>query len=75
MLILYQSGGAGDASAKEVIVSTRAFTDFKFDHENEILIIGAGSLWSEYHEQMRKVAPEYAGKYYTRLFSLVILLD
>ncbi|EXJ89643.1 hypothetical protein A1O3_02710 [Capronia epimyces CBS 606.96] len=54
------NSGAGSASAKDVLVSTRAFRDFDFDRENEVLTIGAGSLWGEYYEQMRKVAPEYS---------------
>lgn len=44
-------------------MSTRGFTDFAYDSENEILTIGAGSLWSEYHEKMKKEAPGYAGKF------------
>lgn len=42
------------------MVSVRNFKEFEFDRENEVLTIGAGSLWSEYYEQMKAVAPEYS---------------
>lgn len=42
------------------MVSVRNFRDFEFDREQEVLTIGAGSLWSEYYEQMKAVAPDYA---------------
>lgn len=42
------------------MVSVRNFKDFEFDRENEVLTIGAGSLWSEYYEQMKATAPEYS---------------
>lgn len=54
--------GAGSSSAKDVLISTRALTDFEFDRESEVVIIGAGCLWSEYYDKMQNVAPEYSGK-------------
>lgn len=55
-------GGAGNASAKDVVLSTRAFNGLKFDRENEVVFLGAGALWSEYYEEMERVAPEYTGE-------------
>ncbi|RMZ74757.1 hypothetical protein DV737_g5769, partial [Chaetothyriales sp. CBS 132003] len=55
-----RNSGAGNSSAKDVLVSTRAFRDFDFDRENEVLVIGAGCLWGEYYDQMRVVAPDYS---------------
>jgi FAD/FMN-containing dehydrogenase len=52
--------GVGSSSARDVVVSVRNFREFTFDRENEILTIGAGSLWSEYYEQMKAVAANYS---------------
>lgn len=55
-----RNSGAGNASAKDVLISTRAFTDFEFDRENEIVTIGAGNIWSEYYKKMKEVTTEYS---------------
>jgi FAD/FMN-containing dehydrogenase len=61
-LLTDPSSGAGNASAKDVIISTRAFSDFEFDREAQVVTIGAGSIWQEYYEKMRDTAPEYSGQ-------------
>ena len=56
-----RESGVGSSSSEDVVILTRAFNDFEFDRENELVTLGAGALWSEYYEQMEKVAPEYTG--------------
>lgn len=57
-----KTGGAGNASAEDVVLSTRAFNGLTFDRENEIVELGAGALWSEYYAAMERIAPEYTGE-------------
>ncbi|GIZ44771.1 hypothetical protein CKM354_000796000 [Cercospora kikuchii] len=55
-----RNSGAGDASAKDVLVSTRALTSFEFDRNTEVVALGAGHIWSEYYDKMREADPEYS---------------
>ena len=38
-----------------------AFDTFEFDRENEIVTLGAGQTWGEYHKKMEAATPDYAG--------------
>ena len=56
-----RNGGAGNASATDVVLSSRAFKSVEFDGQTEVVYLGAGALWAEYYEEMERVAPEYTG--------------
>lgn len=57
-----RTGGAGGASAKDVVLSMRVFKGLEFDRESEMVYLGAGALWSEYYEEMERIAPDYTGE-------------
>lgn len=56
-----RSQGFGSSSAKDVLISMTAFDEFKFDRENEVVVVGAGQTWEDYYKKMEAVAPDYAG--------------
>ncbi|KAJ8058511.1 hypothetical protein OCU04_012695 [Sclerotinia nivalis] len=55
-----RSGGIGNASARDVVLSMRAFDQVNFDPDTEILTVGAGMLWGEVEKELQKVAEGYA---------------
>ncbi|KIW07641.1 uncharacterized protein PV09_01584 [Verruconis gallopava] len=55
-----RSMGFGSASAKDVILSMRAFDQFEFDRDKEQLILGVGQPWENYYTKMEQIAPEYS---------------
>ncbi|KAK4500061.1 hypothetical protein PRZ48_008247 [Zasmidium cellare] len=56
-----KTGGAGGASATDVVLSTRAFNETRFVRGEEVVYLGAGALWGEYYEAMERVAPGWTG--------------
>jgi FAD/FMN-containing dehydrogenase len=51
--------GTGSVSAKDVIVSTHGFKDFKFDKAAETVTLGSGYCWGEVDALMEKEAHGY----------------
>jgi FAD/FMN-containing dehydrogenase len=51
--------GTGSVSAKDVILSTHGFKDFKFDKASETVTLGSGYAWGEVDLLMEKHAPGY----------------
>jgi FAD/FMN-containing dehydrogenase len=58
-----RSLGFGSASAKDVLVSLKAFDDFEWDEEKKVVTLGVGQTWVNFYRKMEKVTPDYAGKY------------
>jgi hypothetical protein len=52
-----RSRGFGSASATDVLISMTAFDEFTYDSEAKTVILGAGSDWRRFYEEMEKVAP------------------
>jgi FAD/FMN-containing dehydrogenase len=53
-----RSKGFGNATAKDVLISLSAFDEFKYDAENETLILGTGQTWGDYYTKMEEAAPD-----------------
>ena len=51
--------GTGSVSAKDVILSTHGFKDFKFDKASETVTLGSGYAWGEVDLLMEKHCPGY----------------
>ncbi|KAL4898881.1 hypothetical protein BDW74DRAFT_164353 [Aspergillus multicolor] len=51
--------GFSSASAKDVLVNTSKFNDFRFDAQAEVVTIGAGQTWSDVYRKLAEAAPEY----------------
>lgn len=51
--------GTGSVSAKDVILSTHGFKDFKFDEASETVTLGSGFCWGEVDQLMEKHAFGY----------------
>lgn len=56
-----RSLGFGNASAKDVLVSLKAFDDFEWDEEKKVVTLGVGQTWVDYYRKMEKVTSDYAG--------------
>jgi FAD/FMN-containing dehydrogenase len=56
-----RGSGMGSSSAKDVLISTRAFDDFHFDRVAEVLTLGGGLFWRDYYARMAEVASDYQG--------------
>lgn len=68
-----RSGGIGNASARDVILSMTAFDQLVFDSVAEILTVGAGMLWGEVEKELDKVAKGYAGQLFRHPIDLGLL--
>jgi FAD/FMN-containing dehydrogenase len=58
-----RGGGCGSASARDVLITMTAFSDFEF-HKGETesdayAIVGAGLLWRDVDQKMEELAPGY----------------
>jgi FAD/FMN-containing dehydrogenase len=51
--------GTGSVSAKDVILSTHGFKDFKFDKASQTVTLGSGYSWGEVDLLIEKDAPGY----------------
>jgi FAD/FMN-containing dehydrogenase len=54
-----RSTGTGSVSAKDVIISTHGFKEFKLDLQSETAIVGSGYDWGAVDALMEKQAPDY----------------
>lgn len=57
-----RSGGVGNASARDIVLSMTAFDEVDFDPETDIITVGAGLLWGEVEKKMEIIANGYAGE-------------
>ncbi|KAH8808708.1 cysteine desulfurase [Xylogone sp. PMI_703] len=55
-----RSGGLGDSSASDVVVSMAKFDEFEFDAATDIVTIGAGQTWGDVDRKLEEHAPGYA---------------
>lgn len=51
--------GTGSVSARDVILSTHGFKEFKFDKASETATLGSGYSWGEVDTLMEENAPDY----------------
>lgn len=51
--------GTGSVSARDVILSTHGFKDFRFDEASKTVTLGSGYCWGEVDALMEKHAPGY----------------
>ncbi|GME66435.1 FAD linked oxidase [Neofusicoccum parvum] len=50
-------GGIGSSSAKDVVVSMKAFDSFQYSAEDHTVIFGAGSTWGQVEQKLEEAAP------------------
>jgi FAD/FMN-containing dehydrogenase len=68
-----RSGGCGNASSKNVLISMTAFDGFEFHPEEgkgkEYVVVGAGQLWRDVDRKVEEFARGYSGMWTLLVFS------
>ena len=54
-----RSQGYGNASSKDVLISTSAFDQVHIDEAERVVTLGAGQRWSNYYDKMQEIAPDW----------------
>ncbi|KAL0262017.1 hypothetical protein SLS55_003452 [Diplodia seriata] len=50
-------GGIGSSSAKDVVLSMKQFDSFKYNQEDQTVVVGAGQTWGDIEQKLEEVAP------------------
>ena len=59
-----RSTGCGNATAKDVIINMKAFSEIMYNHADQTIEVGAGTVWSDVDRELASQAPGRVGEYY-----------